>query len=351
MAAGSPMRARARAALARTRGCGSRCRAAIRSGTACGALRTSESVASRARKSLASPMARSSAVTASGPSRWPRACNAAARRLASGSSAASSSRWVAGSPGRYAMAATAHQRASGSSPARAACSAGRSAAVTSGAASAARASSPENRSSRTVIVAAPSLGPAPAGQPSFRRGRDGQVVDLGRDPLRALVDQHDGNVVADGVFAVAVLADKPGVLDQRQHAGLIADAVRAAQNFEQIRAYHQYPPGGRAHYTTGPNLKPGLALSARAIASSKVILGTFPENRVSGPKLRFGPDTLFSAIYLCSRRKTRSPWPCQPGLFQSRVGRPTPKGRSAGSRQRNARPAPMVGQVSPPALY
>src|SRR5579859_214224 len=50
-----------------------------------------------------------------------------------------------------------------------------------------------------------------------------------------------------------------------------------------------------------------LPTSPRAIASSKVIVGTFPENRVSGPKRSFGPDTLFSAIYLCSPRKTRLP--------------------------------------------
>jgi hypothetical protein len=59
----------------------------------------------------------------------------------------------------------------------------------------------------------------------------------------AFFDQHDRNIIANGILALAIgfLADQPGVFDECQPAGIFAgmssfttDAVGASQNFQQI---------------------------------------------------------------------------------------------------------------------
>lgn len=59
----------------------------------------------------------------------------------------------------------------------------------------------------------------------------------------AFFDQHDGDIIANGVFALTIsfLTDQPGVFDECQSSGIIAgvpsfaaDAVRASQNFKQL---------------------------------------------------------------------------------------------------------------------
>jgi len=57
-------------------------------------------------------------------------------------------------------------------------------------------------------------------------------------PLIAFLDQHDRDVIYNGIFTGAILADEPGVLVQFEFAPSGADAIRATQNFDQCFANH-----------------------------------------------------------------------------------------------------------------
>src|SRR5574337_489930 len=115
----------------------------------------SASAAMRAIYRLWSPSAKSKGVTASGARHSPRANRAAVRTSGSGSAAVARRALVARSSERQARAArarTAHQRASASPEVSASSRAGRCVTSTAARAALARTSSPENRSSRAVIL-------------------------------------------------------------------------------------------------------------------------------------------------------------------------------------------------------
>src|SRR5579859_5534208 len=106
-------------------------------------------------------------------------------------------------------------------------------------------------------------------------------------------------------------AAKDGVIELHRLAGVVFEAQVRVQfgchgvSFERAKLLAE--TGSGPHCSTSVRMLRQHGWPARAIASSKVVLGTFPKNSVSGLKRSFGPDTLFLAIYLCSRRKTRLP--------------------------------------------
>jgi len=69
---------------------------------------------------------------------------------------------------------------------------------------------------------------------------NGQIVHTGSDPLIPLIDQHHGDVIANGVFpaAIGLLADEPGILHQLQQPLFFTHTRRASQDFEKIVADH-----------------------------------------------------------------------------------------------------------------
>jgi hypothetical protein len=68
---------------------------------------------------------------------------------------------------------------------------------------------------------------------------NGKIVDLSVCPLLAFFNEHDGDIVSDGVLSIAIgfLTHEPCVVHKLQTAGVVArlpglttDAVGAAQN-------------------------------------------------------------------------------------------------------------------------
>jgi hypothetical protein len=79
------------------------------------------------------------------------------------------------------------------------------------------------------------------------RGWDREILHRYLDPLIPLLDQHDRDFIANGVLTTTVrlLTDEPAVVNQLQPsrivarlAGLAADAVGTAQDFQQFWIYH-----------------------------------------------------------------------------------------------------------------
>jgi hypothetical protein len=60
------------------------------------------------------------------------------------------------------------------------------------------------------------------------RGRNRQILLCSGYPFVTLINQHDGDIFHDGVFAVAVIAYQPGFFDQVQFTFVIAGAGRTA---------------------------------------------------------------------------------------------------------------------------
>jgi len=75
---------------------------------------------------------------------------------------------------------------------------------------------------------------------SILRWRDGEILDGHVDPFIAFFDQHDRDVVLDGILAAAIrlLTDKPSLGMKFEQALLLAYTGRAAQDFKQIFADH-----------------------------------------------------------------------------------------------------------------
>jgi hypothetical protein len=62
----------------------------------------------------------------------------------------------------------------------------------------------------------------------FGRRGNGKRILRGVDPLIAFVDEHDGDVIHDWVFAPAILADEPGILVEGKQSLFFTNAIGAA---------------------------------------------------------------------------------------------------------------------------
>jgi hypothetical protein len=64
--------------------------------------------------------------------------------------------------------------------------------------------------------------------------RHREFIDGCVDPLVPLFDEHDGDIIADGILATAIrlLANQPDVMHQLEFAFFVLDAIRATQYFE-----------------------------------------------------------------------------------------------------------------------
>src|SRR5512141_3397949 len=103
-----------------------------------------------------------------------------------------------------------------------------SSSIKCGIAASARCSSPLVKSSSKLLRVATLL-----------RGRRNRKFAFGRiDPLVAFVDQHHGNIVHDGIFAPAILADEPGIFIVFELAASRAHTVGTAQDFDQSLTNH-----------------------------------------------------------------------------------------------------------------